>query len=255
MAYLEKPRQQHYYFVHRYLADKFNNVPLAAIRDYWSPVGGVQELKAMWAIQAMSSKGPADEFISPDGIEVHPFMVGDKFKVVIITFPEPKGVVEAFMAAGIVSANATSNEDCEVKFYTLELSPSRPNLTMLGSWRNGAHFNHGDGPPPTVDNFKQRIINMLTDNSEISESPISLDQPLQRPSMSRTKIDYGIDLGTTNSAIARLDGQEAQIFKSDIQKDTVPSCVHFRKTTVVVGERAFSRYSDEKIDAFKRFSV
>lgn len=255
MAYREKPRQQHYYFVHRYLADKFNNVPLAAIRDYWSPVGALQELKAMWAIQAMSSKDPEDEFISHDGIEVHPFMVGDKFKVVIITFPEPKGPAEAFMAAGIVRADATSNEDCEIRFYTLELSPSRPNLTMLGSWTNGAHFNHGAGPPPTVDDFKQTIIGMLTDDSEISESSISLNHALQKDFMSRTKIDYGIDLGTTNSAIARLDGKEAQVFKSDIQKDTVPSCVHFRKTTVIVGERAFSRYSDEKADAFKRFSV
>jgi len=255
MAYLEKPRQQHYYFVHRYLADKFNNVPLAAIRDYWSPVGAVQELKAMWAIQAMASKSPEDEFIPHDGIEVHPFLVGDKYKVVIITFPEPKGVVEAFMAAGIVSANATSNEACDVRFYTLELSPSRPNLTLLGSWAQGAHFNHGDGPPPTVDHFKQTIIGMLTDNSEISESSLSLDQPLQEDFMSRTRIDYGIDLGTTNSAIARLDGKEALIFKSDIQKDTVPSCVHFRKATIVVGERAFNRYSDETLDSFKRFSI
>lgn len=255
MAYLEKPRQQHYYFVHRYLAEKFNNVPLAAIHDYWSPVGAVQELKAMWAIQAMSSKSPDDEFISNDGIEVHPFMVGDKYKVVIITFPEPKGVIEAFMAAGIVRANATSNEDCDVKFYTLELSPSRPNLTMLGSWAHGAHFNHGDGPPPTVDHFKQTIIDILTGKPEISESAISFDQPLQESFMSRTRIDYGIDLGTTNSAIARLDGNEALIFKSDVQKDTVPSCVHFRKGTIVVGDRAYSRYSDEKNDAFKRFSI
>lgn len=176
MAYLEKPRQQHYYFVHRYLADKFYNVPLAAIRDYWSPLGAVQELKAMWAIQAMSSKSPEDEFISHDGIEVHPFIVGDKYKVIIITFPEPKGVVEAFMAAGIVRANAISNEDCDVRFYTLELSPSRPNLTMLGSWVRGSHLNHGDGPPPAVTHFKQTIIDMLTDDAEISEGSISLDQ-------------------------------------------------------------------------------
>lgn len=255
MAYLEKPRQQHYYFVHRYLADKFNNVPLAAIRDYWSPLGAVQELKAMWAIQAMSSKSPEDEFISHDGIEVHPFIVGDKYKVIIITFPEPKGVVEALMAAGIVRANATSNEDCDVRFYTLELSPSRPNLTMLGSWVRGSHLNHGDGPPPTVTDFKQTIIDMLTDDAEISEGSISLDQPSKKDFMTRTRIDYGIDLGTTNSGIARFEGNEALILKSDVQKDTVPSCVHYRKGTVVVGDRAYNRYSDEKNDAFKRFSI
>ena len=31
----------------------------------------------------------------------------------------------------------------------------------------------------------------------------------------RQKIDYGIDLGTTNSAIARMEDGEALIYKSD----------------------------------------
>lgn len=73
--------------------------------------------------------------------------------------------------------------------------------------------------------------------------------------MTRTRIDYGIDLGTTNSAIARVDNSGVGIFKSDVQKDTVPSCVHFRKSTIVVGERAYSRISDELNEAFKEFTV
>lgn len=50
--------------------------------------------------------------------------------------------------------------------------------------------------------------------------------------MLRTKIDYGIDLGTTNSAISRMDkGGEIKIIKSDesTQTDTTPSCIHFNK--------------------------
>ena len=44
--------------------------------------------------------------------------------------------------------------------------------------------------------------------------------------MARTKIDYGIDLGTTNSAIARMNNGEIKIIKSDYgQSDTTPSCV------------------------------
>ncbi len=72
--------------------------------------------------------------------------------------------------------------------------------------------------------------------------------------MTRTRIDYGIDLGTTNSAIARVDNSGVGIFKSDVQKDTVPSCVHFRKSTIVVGERAYSRISDELNEAFKEYN-
>ena len=43
----------------------------------------------------------------------------------------------------------------------------------------------------------------------------------------RNKIDYGIDLGTTNSAIARMENGNPTIKKSDTLKDTVPSCVHY----------------------------
>jgi molecular chaperone DnaK len=58
--------------------------------------------------------------------------------------------------------------------------------------------------------------------------------------MTRHTIDYGIDLGTTNSAIARADNGQSTIFKSQgHQKDTTPSIVHFdRRGTVRVGDDA-----------------
>ncbi|MDR0368090.1 MAG: Hsp70 family protein [Bacteroidales bacterium] len=55
----------------------------------------------------------------------------------------------------------------------------------------------------------------------------------------RNKIDYGIDLGTTNSAIARMENGVPVIKKSDTLKDTVPSCVSFnKKLNVLVGDTA-----------------
>ena len=47
--------------------------------------------------------------------------------------------------------------------------------------------------------------------------------------MARLKIDYGIDLGTTNSAIARIDNGEVKILKNKAQMDTLPSLVYFDK--------------------------
>lgn len=44
--------------------------------------------------------------------------------------------------------------------------------------------------------------------------------------MARLKIDYGIDLGTTNSAIARMEHGES-VIKSNNLGDTTPSCVYF----------------------------
>jgi molecular chaperone DnaK len=55
----------------------------------------------------------------------------------------------------------------------------------------------------------------------------------------RTKIDYGIDLGTTNSAIVRMEKGVPRIIKSDMLKDTLPSCVHFSKRqSILVGDQA-----------------
>ena len=73
--------------------------------------------------------------------------------------------------------------------------------------------------------------------------------------MARVKIDYGIDLGTTNSAIARMENGEVKIIKSDTQKDTTPSCVYFRKNTTLVGDTAYARYGDEHKEAAKDFSL
>ena len=73
--------------------------------------------------------------------------------------------------------------------------------------------------------------------------------------MGRIKIDYGIDLGTTNSAIARMDNGEIKIFRSDaFQKDTTPSCVSFRMGTIFVGDKANGLYTNEQLVAFNDFS-
>lgn len=70
--------------------------------------------------------------------------------------------------------------------------------------------------------------------------------------MARLKIDYGIDLGTTNSAICRMDRGELSIIKSDTQKDTMPSCVSInKKQTIKVGDGAFNDMKSDKRRATK----
>lgn len=54
--------------------------------------------------------------------------------------------------------------------------------------------------------------------------------------MARIKIDYGIDLGTTNSAIARMENGESVIKQTKNLMDTLPSCVYFSRNKK--GERA-----------------
>ena len=70
--------------------------------------------------------------------------------------------------------------------------------------------------------------------------------------MARLKIDYGIDLGTTNSAICRLEKGEPVIIKSDTLKDTMPSCVSFnKKKSCKVGDSAYNDMKSDKRRASK----
>ena len=74
--------------------------------------------------------------------------------------------------------------------------------------------------------------------------------------MSRTKIDYGIDLGTTNSAIARMENGEAVIKKTDMLKDTMPSCAYVsKKKAYQVGGAAFSKMKSDNAKAMKNFDA
>jgi len=64
--------------------------------------------------------------------------------------------------------------------------------------------------------------------------------------MARTKIDYGIDLGTTNSAISRMENGEPLIKKTNKGKDTMASCVAYNKKGILVGDPAHAAYRSEK---------
>lgn len=60
--------------------------------------------------------------------------------------------------------------------------------------------------------------------------------------MRNNKIIYGIDLGTTNSAIARFENGRAVIKKSPTQNDTTPSCVTINpKGRMLVGAKAYAQ--------------
>ncbi len=72
--------------------------------------------------------------------------------------------------------------------------------------------------------------------------------------MARTKIDYGIDLGTTNSAIARIEQGEVVIKKAlDTQKDTTPSAIAFnKKGNMMVGDAGYRAYKTDSLRLLTR---
>lgn len=70
----------------------------------------------------------------------------------------------------------------------------------------------------------------------------------------RTTVDYGIDLGTTNSAISKMENGTPESIRTKTLKDTMPSCVYInRKSTIQVGDAAFNALQDEKLNAMKNW--
>ena len=73
--------------------------------------------------------------------------------------------------------------------------------------------------------------------------------------MARVKIDYGIDLGTTNSSICRMEKGKPVVIQID-QRDIMPSCVSInRKGSISSGEQAYSMLKQDKSRALKSGKV
>jgi len=75
--------------------------------------------------------------------------------------------------------------------------------------------------------------------------------------MERNTIDFGIDLGTTNSEIACRDNGDVIVFKNYLQSEHTPSVVRIdEKGTVIVGRKAYERLLDDPdntVGGFKRW--
>ena len=75
--------------------------------------------------------------------------------------------------------------------------------------------------------------------------------------MARRTIDFGIDLGTTNSEIACMENGEARVLKNYKREEYTPSVVRIdEKGTVIVGRKAYERLVDDPdntVGEFKRW--
>lgn len=74
--------------------------------------------------------------------------------------------------------------------------------------------------------------------------------------MQRGTIDYGIDLGTTNSSIAVARGAEIEVFKNNEGMEYTPSAVYLdRNNRLHVGKRAKNQVEADKENAFFEFKL
>ncbi len=74
--------------------------------------------------------------------------------------------------------------------------------------------------------------------------------------MTRATIDFGIDLGTTNSAIAVLKGKDIHVFKNNENEEYTPSAVWINENQqLFVGRVARERIESDPENAFAEFKL
>jgi molecular chaperone DnaK len=74
------------------------------------------------------------------------------------------------------------------------------------------------------------------------------------PSMARNTIDFGIDLGTTNSEIAFVDKGQVNVIRNGFRDEITPSAVRIdRKGSIIVGKLAFNQRVDDKENTHTQF--
>jgi molecular chaperone DnaK len=67
-------------------------------------------------------------------------------------------------------------------------------------------------------------------------------------------VNFGIDLGTTNSLIAKFEGGNVQVFKNPLgHKETLPSAVAFRGERILVGDKAKEYVTKDPGNVFAAF--
>lgn len=74
--------------------------------------------------------------------------------------------------------------------------------------------------------------------------------------MKSLTIDFGIDLGTTNSTIARINGVDTEVFKNNLGSETTPSAVYLdKKGSIYVGDVAKAQLEKDPENAFSEFKL
>ncbi|NCU04387.1 MAG: Hsp70 family protein, partial [Chitinophagaceae bacterium] len=67
-------------------------------------------------------------------------------------------------------------------------------------------------------------------------------------------VNFGIDLGTTNSLIAKYEANKVQVYKNPIgQKETLASVVAYRPERILVGDKAREYLTKDPINVFGNF--
>lgn len=154
---LHKPRKDHYFFVHRFLRDRVNELPKVTFETL-SRESAKDYLSVHWWQIGVSLGLTPEETVSADGIECFPMKISEDCHAIAVQLPCPQRQGEAYFVAIVYwrSSNKT-------RYFTLEKAEigQRTEETFLCEWLDGNHINYGQGPNPDKKHFLWAVIKLL----------------------------------------------------------------------------------------------
>lgn len=150
-----EPRIYHYLFAHRYLPDKLSENSQGVIA-WLTGEKGVEHLKTRWTLLPTVYNLEPNDFIEHIGINRYIIKPTNRHTIVLIQFPKPEQISEAFFSAILVEP------DNSYRYFTLEKTFEENGngipRTVLGEWNNGNHVDLGSGSLPDIEDFSALIV-------------------------------------------------------------------------------------------------
>lgn len=153
-----KPRVQYYLFAHAALREFAFEQPMIAFGGMLSPELRDTTGRGVWASVTEQLEGTGEPIDPFPGIESRMVECGP-YPCAIVRMPTPKKQTEAHFVAIVlrIDEGPKPPPPVPISYFTLEHGGPGGG-TVLGEWtKDGAHVNHGDGPPPDWDAFHAAV--------------------------------------------------------------------------------------------------
>lgn len=172
----DSPRQQHYYFAHRFLRDRVFEHPKLFVDKHREELG-TKYLSFLWLVVGETSKADEDDFIPPDGLQCFSLDFDDEYYGLLVQFPTPEKMTEAYFVAVVLPVGAV-DDSAQCNFFTLEFTINNDGSegTVVGKWNSrGSHFSLVAKSAPEKEAFVETI------------RQLTLDRPGDKPKGRGTK--------------------------------------------------------------------
>lgn len=125
---------------------------------------GTEYLRGMW--ERCSRDYPQGNRLGPSELRLLEVVRYQDWVILPVVFPEPDQATEPFFGAIALRQGQKRwglwRAKPQLRYFLLELKePASAHGTTLGEWTMEQHLNYGNGPPPEVEPFIERVADVL----------------------------------------------------------------------------------------------